>query len=126
MAKPRNPPSRKIAQPMIHTCHGRKRDRQSNQFVSGALIFDSSTYHSQRCHVCGLVLKSHRQSKAYSCTNCGWEGDADFNSACNHQQNLPDLTDLRRLKLNRKGFFWKESGLFDLTGEEIAVSLTEE
>ena len=28
---------------------------------------------------------------------------------------------LRKLKLNRKGFYWKPDGFFYLTGEELAV-----
>lgn len=89
-----------------------------------SLRYNNSTYYSQRCHICGLVLKSNRKGKVYSCKNCGYEGDADFNSSCNHQLNLPELSGLRRLNLNRKGFFWKETGLFNLVGEEFTVPLS--
>ena len=88
------------------------------------LTLQSSVYKSQRCNECGLVLKSQRKGKKYSCKNCGLEIDADFNSSLNHQQDLPDIPyDLRRLNLNRKGFFWKSDGFYSLTGEKLIVSL---
>jgi predicted nucleic acid-binding Zn ribbon protein len=76
-----------------------------------------------RCYAFG-VYKSQRKGKIYSCKNCGLEIDADINAALNHQQDLPDIPyDLRRLNLNRVGFFWKTTGFYSLTGEEITVSL---
>ncbi len=84
-----------------------------------------STYMSQRCCECGLVLKSNRVREVYSCKNCGWLGNADYNSSCNHQQDLYELPyGFRKFKLNRTGFFWKSEGLFDLSGEELAVPLS--
>ena len=85
---------------------------------------DSSTYYSQRCSKCGLVLKSNRKGKDYTCKNCGYVEDADLNAALNHQQCLPDVSGLRSLKLNRKGFFWNPCGCTTLEGVEIAVPLS--
>ena len=88
------------------------------------LTLQSSVYKSQRCSNCGLVRKSQRKGKVYLCKNCGLEIDADTNAALNHQQDLPDIPyDLRKLNLNRVGFFWKTTGFYSLTGEEITVSL---
>jgi len=85
----------------------------------------SPTYTSQRCSQCGSVRKSNRKGKVYSCSNCGLELDADYNASLNHQHDLPDVPHaLRKLNLNRKGFFWKSGGFYDLTGEEFTVPLT--
>ena len=113
---------------MSHWTYSDIRDKVESrcELENVSLIYDSSTYYSQRCHICGLVLKSQRKRKVYTCTNCGWEGDSDYNSACNHQQDLPDISDLRRLNLNKRGFFWRTSGLTDLTGEEFTVPLSKE
>jgi len=87
-------------------------------------VSQSSVYRSQRCSQCGLVRKSQRKGKVYLCKNCGLEIDADVNASLNHQQDLPDIPyGLRRLNLNRSGFFWKTDGFYDLTGEELIVSL---
>ena len=96
--------------------------------LEGVLLVEheDSTYMSQRCHLCGMVKKSQRAGSIYSCENCGYVGDADYNSSCNHQQNLYELPyGFRKLKLNRSGFLWKELGLFELTGEALAVPLPE-
>ena len=84
------------------------------------LVFQSSTYRSQRCSCCGLVRKSNRKGKIYHCDNCGLEIDADYNASLNHEQNLFEIPyDFRKLNLNRVGFYWLESGLFDLTGTSL-------
>lgn len=85
------------------------------------LVEQSCTYRSQRCNNCGLVLKSNRKGKIYSCKHCGHTDDADMNAAKNHEINLPDVPyNLRKGKLNRKGFFWKENGFFDrLSGRSL-------
>lgn len=89
------------------------------------LEYNSSTFMSQRCHVCGLVLKSNRRGKVYTCKNCGYEGDADYNSACNHQQELTKLPiGLRKSGINRSGFLWKTEGLYFLNGEALTVPLS--
>lgn len=85
-----------------------------------SLVFQSSTYRSQRCSSCGLVRKSNRKGKNYSCKECGLEVDADFNASLNHEQVLPEIPyEVRKLNLNRKGFYWLENGLFDLTGTSL-------
>jgi hypothetical protein len=72
-----------------------------------------------------LVLKSNRKGKVYICKNCGTSLDSDLNSAINNEMDLPEiLYDLRRLKLNIKGFFWKPEGIFTLTGEALRVPHT--
>lgn len=87
-------------------------------------VEQSSIYRSQRCNNCGLVRKSNRKGKVYLCKNCGLKIDADLNASLNHQQDLPDVFhNLRRLNLNRSGFFWKIDGFYSLTGEKFIVSL---
>ncbi len=87
----------------------------------------SSTYRSQRCSVCGTVKKSHRKGKAYYCSICGLSIDADLNAAFNHEQELPDVPyELRRMKLNRKGFQWKPEGFFNLSGTSLQSVLAHE
>ncbi len=88
------------------------------------LKYDSSTYYSQRCSQCGIVLKSNRKGKVYSCKNCGFEVDSDMNAALNHQHCLPDISGLRNLKMNIVGFFWKPDGVYTLNGELFTVSLS--
>ena len=83
-----------------------------------------STYRSQRCSGCGMVRKSNRKGKFYECMNCGNIIDADLNASLNHEVELPEVPfELRDLKLNRKGFFWKPDGFFNLDGEELTVPL---
>lgn len=80
----------------------------------------SSTYRSQRCSECGMVRKSNRKGKVYTCKHCGLIIDADYNASKNHEQNLLEIPySFRNLQLNRKGFFWLESGLFNLEGESL-------
>jgi len=87
------------------------------------LKLQSSTYRSQRCFNCGWVQKKNRKSKEFCCKQCEHHSDADLNAAKNHSIELPDVPfSLRKLKLNRKGFYWKPEGFFALTGEKITVS----
>jgi hypothetical protein len=82
-----------------------------------------SAYKSQRCFECGLVKKSNRKKKVYKCP-CGHVMDADLNSSKNQPLDLPEISyEFRKLKLNVKGFYWLESGIFDLSGVEIRVPL---
>lgn len=82
-----------------------------------------SAYKSQRCFPCGLVKKSNRKKKVYKCP-CGHVMDADLNSSNNQVLDLPEISyEFRKLKLNVKGFYWLESGIFDLNGVEIRVPL---
>jgi putative transposase len=85
------------------------------------LIYQSSTYRSQRCSCCGNVRKSNRKGKIYDCKNCGNTIDADLNAAKNHEINLPEIPyALRKLNLNRKdGFIWNQNGYFDLAGRSL-------
>lgn len=51
--------------------------------------------------------------------------DSDLNAARNHEQELPSIPkQLRNLKLNLKGFFWKTNGFWSLSGEEFTVPLS--
>jgi transposase len=82
-----------------------------------------STYKSQRCSECGMVRKANRKGKVYKC-KCGCELDADYNSSLNQVLDLPPISfEFRRLGLNKQGFYWLETGMFDLAGEEIRVPL---
>jgi len=84
----------------------------------------SPTYRSQRCSNCSLVRKSSRKGKVYLCPECGLEIDADYNASLNHEVALPDIPwKLRKLNLNRKGFYWKEDGFYDLNGVVLTVPL---
>ena len=77
-------------------------------------------YRSQRCSMCGLVRKSQRKGKVYSC-DCGYCDDSDINAARNHEVELPSVSHLRHLGYNIKGFYWKPDGIFDLDGNELTV-----
>lgn len=86
------------------------------------LTSQGSIYRSQRCSNCGYVHKKNRKAKAFECLDCGHELDSDLNAALNHEADLDSIPySILGLKLNMKGFFWKESGLFDIQGREIAV-----
>lgn len=86
------------------------------------LLLQNSTYRSQKCSECGWTLKSNRKAKLFSCNNCGYCDDADFNAAKNHKANLIKLpTGFSGLKLNKVGFFWKEENLYDSNGLEFTV-----
>jgi transposase len=87
----------------------------------GVLVkMQDSQYRSQRCCECGLVLKSNRKGKLYKCKECGKQIDSDLNAALNHEVELPAISyNLRAQKLNIAGFFWKETGLFALSGEKL-------
>lgn len=90
------------------------------------ITLQSCTYKSQRCSGCGIVRKANRKGKNYNCKNCGLVIDADLNSSINNSIDLPIVTwVLRQQELNRKGFFWKEEGFFDLVGQELRVPDTE-
>jgi transposase len=82
----------------------------------------SPTYRSQRCSKCGWTHKSNRKKKEFKCICCGYSLDADLNGACNHVVDLfPLPIGMWRSQLNRKGFFWNETGLFDSIGQELTV-----
>lgn len=82
----------------------------------------SSIYRSQRCSSCGFVHKKSRNKKQFACTQCGHCLDADLNGALNHEIDLFDIPyNLLSRKLNMAGFYWLESGLYSIDGEEITV-----
>lgn len=93
------------------------------------VILQDSAYRSQRCSHCGLVRRANRKGKRYTCKGCGHSIDADINAAKNHEQDLYYLGwVLRRFikdaKLNLgQGFYWRENGIFSITGEELTVPL---
>lgn len=85
----------------------------------------SSFYRSQRCSSCGLVLKKNRRDKLYSCS-CGVKMDSDLNAAKNHECDLPVIPSrFLGSGLNKLGFYWLESGLFDLEGGSLQSPLAE-
>lgn len=51
------------------------------------LVLVNPRYTSQTCHKClhihPVAGKSYRNGKKFSCGNCGWTGDADFNGSKN-------------------------------------------
>ena len=88
------------------------------------LIFQSSTYRSQRCSSCGIVRKANRKGKEYDCKHCGLSIDADLNASYNlESSSLPEVPSIfRGKKINLKdGFYWSEYGFFLFSGEEIFV-----
>lgn len=94
------------------------------EIMGVAIKQQSSTYRSQRCSCCGLVRKSNRKGKEYFCSNCGLDIDADYNASLNHEIELPDVPQkLRDLNLNRAGFYWRNTGFYDLGGVELTVPL---
>jgi transposase len=86
------------------------------------LTLRPSVYKSQRCCQCGFVCKANRKGKSFECKQCYMTLDADINSAVNNSIDLPLVPQwVVSDKLNRNGFFWKETGLFDLLGQELKV-----
>lgn len=118
----KNPTSRKLSRWTNTLIRDKLEDRCLQLGVQVKL--QSSTYRSQRCSSCSLVRKSSRKGKNYLCPECGLDIDADFNASLNHEVVLPDIPwKLRCLNLNRKGFYWKETGFYDLNGVELRVPL---
>jgi putative transposase len=87
----------------------------------GVLVkFTPSTYRSQRCSACGWTQKSNRKAKIFSCKSCHYHSDSDRNSSRNQLVILPYIaSNVRELSLNRKGFFWNPSGLYDKAGRSL-------
>lgn len=84
------------------------------------------TYTSQRCSCCGRVRKANRKGKQFICDSCGYTQDSDLNASLNISFELPQISkEVRLLNLNRKGFFWLESGFYlDSLGLEPIVPNT--
>lgn len=117
---------RKAPRKLVHWTNTIIRDKVEDRCEREGVLFtqQSSTYRSQKCSNCDWVQKANRKGKIFCCKQCCFEVDADFNAACNHEQDLPDVpAALRGQKLNRDGFFWKPAGFFLLNGEEIRVPL---
>jgi len=117
----------KTSRLMSHWTNTLIRDKIKNECeLLGVQVKEQScTYRSQRCSSCGMVRKSQRKGKLYKCKECGNEVDSDLNAALNHEVELPDIPwELRREQRNRKGFYWLESGFFDLNRVEFRVPLT--
>lgn len=89
----------------------------------GVLVIEqSAVYRSQRCNDCGWTQKSNRKGKKFICKSCGHHIDADINGALNHEVDLYRLPfGFRHLNMNRTGFFWYDTCLFDSSGQEITV-----
>jgi len=82
----------------------------------------SCTYRSQRCSECGIVRKSNRKGKVYSCKHCKLEIDADLNASLNLAVDLPEIPySLRKSRNNLgNGFYWHKDGFFSFeTGTSI-------
>lgn len=86
------------------------------------VVEQSCAYRSQRCHQCGLVRKSNRKGKIYSCS-CGLVCDSDWNAAMNHEADIPDVPySFLSLGLNKQGFYWNSS-FTNLDGSELLVPI---
>lgn len=85
----------------------------------------SCTYRSQRCSCCGLVRKSNRKGKIYTCKSCGYIDDADVNASKNQLVDLPEIPyNLRKARNNLgNGFIWLESGFYDVSGGHLQFPL---
>ena len=112
---------------LSHWCNTLIRDKITKRCEEEEVLLNlqSSPYRSQRCSTCGLVRRSNRKGKTYTCSNCGLIIDADYNASLNHQQDLCFLsTGFRRLNYNIQGFYWKGEGCYSLTGEALTVPLS--
>lgn len=116
---------KKCSRVMQHWSNPEIRDKIKHRCEELEVPFSeyACAYRSQRCNSCGLVRKANRNGKVYTCNNCGYTGDADFNAALNGDPELPPVRRaLLGLKLNRgRGFFWQREGFFTWGGEELLV-----
>ena len=61
---------------------------QSVEVIGKTILFVNPKYTSQRCHQCGHISKSNRKIQTiFKCQECGYELNADLNSA----RNISDL-----------------------------------
>jgi len=89
------------------------------------LVQVSNSFRSQRCSNCGWVRKANRKGKTFKCSECGHKADADLNAASNLELDLMEVPlRVRQKQINRKGFWWLDSGIFDSSGQELAVPAT--
>ena len=101
---------------MSHWTNTEIRDKMQSYCEENGVHFteQSCTYRSQRCSCCGIVHKANRKGKIYKCNNCGNIMDSDINAAKNHEYDLPDIPyALRKLGMNKNGFYWLEPGFYE-------------
>lgn len=116
---------RKSSRKMSHWSNPEIRDKIKSRCeeLEVPVVEQSCAYRSQRCNQCGQVRKANRKSKEYSCENCGYCADADYNASLNHVVDLPDVPRAflgQKLNLGN-GFFWKPEGFFNFDGSELRV-----
>lgn len=87
----------------------------------GFLLSEATNeFRSQRCSRCGWVRKANRKGKTFKCNICDHIMDSDLNAASNLALDLYQIPFwVRRSKINRKGFYWNISGLFNFDQERI-------
>lgn len=84
------------------------------------LVEVPNEFRSQRCSECGWVHKDSRKGKTFVCVRCGFTKGADRNAASNLELDLYEVPYwVRRCRLNRKGFYWKPDGIYDVGHESI-------
>ena len=117
---------KKSSRKMSHWSNPEIRDKIKSRCeeLEVPVVEQSCSYRSQRCSSCGQVRRANRKSKQYSCKNCGYCADADYNASLNHVVDLPDVPRAflgQKLNLGN-GFFWKLEGFFNFDGSELRVS----
>jgi transposase len=61
-----------------------------------------------------------KAAKTFKCSNCGYAADADLNAASNLRLDLVEVPFwVRQRKLNQRGFYWEDFGLFTFGHERI-------
>jgi transposase len=116
---------KKSSRKMSHWSNPEIRDKikRKCEKLEVPVVEQSCAYRSQRCNQCGNVRKANRSGKNYSCRNCDYCIDADYNAALNHLVDLPNVPRAflgRKLNLGQ-GFFWRVDGFFDFDGSELRV-----
>lgn len=109
---------------MRHWTNTDIRDKMNDVCIENGVHFEmqSSLFRSQRCSNCGLVRKVNRKGKIYECNHCGLLIDADMNASINvNNEYLPEVPWSFRVLNRGSGFFWKETGFYDLTGRSLTV-----
>ena len=109
-----------ISKKLINTVLIKEKLKNVCKEIGVRIIFTSPTYKSQRCSnaECGWTQKSNRKDKVFTCKVCKFKIDSDKNSGRNQIIILPYVPrDMRNLRLNLKGFFWKPDGFYDKDGK---------
>jgi transposase len=117
---------RNINRTLKHWTNTLIRDSIETLCLETGVLFScpKSEYNSQRCSVCGWVHKANRKGKLFKCTACDFTEDADFNASQNilvHNDLSPLPSGFRSRRMNLKGFYWSQTGLFDRIGQELTV-----